>query len=313
MTQSILELKKNRAASLEKAATEAAKINQPAGATNADDRYWQPVVDKSGAGYAVIRFLDAPHIDGDIAVPYVKLFNHAFEGPGGWYIENSLTTIGQPDPLSEYNSELWKLSDDDESAERKQVRRQKRKLNFISNILVIKHPGRPEDEGKVFLYKYGKKIFDKLNKKMNPDIPDVARFNPFDFWDGANFRLVITKDGKYRSYNDSEFAERSALSQDDQEIDRIWKSAYSIQTEIAVDKFKTYDELKARLALVLKPKAKRDQVDELIDSEDDTEAAPVARATAAKVERSEAAPVVPADDSDDDDMNYFQSLLKNKK
>lgn len=305
---SILELKKNRAASLERLAGAADKVNNT-GERSADDRYWQPVVDKTGTGYAVIRFLDSP-VNED--VPFVKLWNHGFQGPGGWYIENSRTTLGEPDPLSEYNSELWQESSDDESPQRKQVRKQKRKLNFISNILVVKHPGRPEDEGKVFLYKYGKKIFDKLNKKMNPEIPDVPRFNPFDFWDGANFRLVISKDGQYRSYNDSEFAACGPVSEDDQEIDRIWKSCYSLQEEIAPGHFKSYDELKARLTLVLKPKARKDEEDTAAAMEAQASAtAPTARtnrpAAQETVQSSESGS---ADTGDDDDLSYFRTLLK---
>lgn len=316
---SILELKKNRANSLSKLTDAADKVNNGGNVREKDARYWQPEVDKMGNGYAVIRFLDAPAGED---IPFVKLFNHAFDGPGGWYIENSLTTLGQPDPVSEFNSALWKEGEatGDKGPERTQVRKQKRKLNFISNILVVKHPSRPEDEGKVFLYKYGKKIFDKLNKKMNPDIPDVEAFNPFDFWTGANFRLVVNKDGKYRSYNDSEFADRSPIvpegdNQDDQ-IDRLWKSCLPLQAEIGPEQFKTYDELQKQLTKVLSAKAALRQrptedssegsntIDE--PTEQTTRRAAPSTVSPAKAEAFAAA----ADDSDDDDMSYFQNLLK---
>jgi hypothetical protein len=308
MTQSIFELKKNRGNSLTALKDAANKVNG-GGERKTDERYWQPTVDKSGNGYAIIRFLDAP-VNED--VPFVKLFNHAFQGPGGWFIENSLTTISKPDPVSEFNGELWKSSDDDKGPERTQVRKQKRKLNFISNILVVKDSSAPENEGKVFLYKYGKKIFDKLNKKMNPDIPDVEAFSPFDFWTGANFRLVITKDGKYRSYESSEFAPQTPVSEDDNVIDGIWKSQYSLTAEIAPSVFKTYEELEKQLKRVLSTKrAARPATAE--DEDDEQEAPPTNRARSAPTEQSaKASTFNSSDTSDDDDMSYFKTLLSKK-
>ena len=134
---------------------EVEKMNNTGG--NADDRIWKLDVDKSGNGYAVIRFLPAPEGED---LPFVKLYSHAFQGPGGWFIENSLTTLGQKDPVSEHNSELWNSGSD---ANKEIARKQKRRLSYYSNIYVVSDPANPENEGKVFLYKYGKKIFDTVS------------------------------------------------------------------------------------------------------------------------------------------------------
>lgn len=228
------------------------KINAPQADREEDARFWQPQVDKSKNGSAVIRFLPAPAVDGDDALPWVRTFRHAFEGLGGkWYFENSLTTLNQKDPVSEYNSTLWALSNDDDSPSRKQVRNQKRKLEYISNIRVISDPKAPENEGKEFLYKYGKKIFDKIEAAMSPEFEGDVPVNVFDFWKGANFRMKIKDVGGYRNYDDSSFAAPSALPLSDEELEAIWKREYSLKEFIAPDKFKTYDELKARLNEVL--------------------------------------------------------------
>lgn len=224
-----------------------------------DDRYWEPTVDKAGNGFATIRFLDTPAVDGEDGVAFVKLFTHGFQGPtGAWYIENSRTTLGEEDPVSNYNTQLWNSGVEDN---KKKAQDQKRKLNYISNILVVKDPANPANEGKVFLYKYGKKIFDKIKDKLGiadeaaPDAivdPDEVKFNPFNFWEGANFKLKIRKVEGYRNYDKSEFESQSALfGGDDKKIEELWRKAYSLKAEVAPDKFKSFDELQKKLNTVL--------------------------------------------------------------
>ncbi len=192
-------LKKN--SSLGKLAR-ALETNTKNSGSKEDERLWQPEVDSAGNGYAVIRFLDAPAVDGEDAMPWVQVFSHGFQGPGGWYIENSLTTLGQKDPVSEYNTQLWNSGIE---ANKEIARKQKRRLTYISNVLVIKDTANPANEGKVFLYKYGKKIFDKIKEKIEPQFEDEKAVNPFSFWEGANFKLKIRKVEGYRNYDKSEF------------------------------------------------------------------------------------------------------------
>ncbi len=211
-----------------------------------DERLWKLECDKSGNGYAVIRFLPAPEGED---LPFVKLYSHAFQGPGGWYIENSLTTMGQKDPVSEYNSMLWNNGTD---AGKDAARKQKRKLTYIANIAVVKDPANPENEGRVFLYKFGKKIFDKITAAMQPEFEDEEAIDPFDFWQGANFKLKAKNVAGYRNYDSSEFARASALLDDDDDaMEEIWKKEYPLAELVASDQFKTYDELKTRLNYVL--------------------------------------------------------------
>lgn len=223
-----------------------------------DERYWQPTLDKAGNGFAVIRFLDSPFVDGDDAVPFVTNWTHSFKGPGGWYIESSLTTLNLPDPVAELNKALW---DTGLEVNKDRARAQKRKLNNISNILVIKDPANTSAEGKVFLYKYGVKIMEKIKDKLGMEVsreegsyvdPDEVKFNPFNFWEGADFKLKIRKVADFPNYDKSEFASPSALfGGDDSKIETLWKSLYSLQAEVAPDKFKTYDVLKKHLDKVL--------------------------------------------------------------
>lgn len=233
--------------SLEALNAELTKIsNQDSGKKAGDDRFWTPTVDKAGNGYAVIRFLPPP---AEEDVPFVRLYDHGFQGPTGlWYIENSLTSIGKPDPVSEYNTKLWNsgLESDKEVA-----RKQKRRLHFISNIYVVSDPGNSDNEGKVFLYKYGKKIFDKLNEAMNPQFEDEQAVNPFDMWEGANFKLKIRKVEGYRNYDRSEFDGSSPLMEDDGELEKIWKSQFSLQEFVDSSNFKSYEQLQERLTRVL--------------------------------------------------------------
>jgi len=237
------------------------KMNKTSG--SGDDRLWKPEVDKAGNGYAVIRFLPAP--DGE-ELPWAKLYTHAFQGTGGWFIENSLTTLGQKDPVSEYNSQLWNsgIESDKEIA-----RKQKRKLSYYANIYVVKDSANPHNEGQVFLYKFGKKIFDKITAAMQPEFEDEDPINPFDFWAGANFKLKIKKVAGYWNYDSSEFDRQSALLDDDEAMEAIWKKEYSLAELVAPDQFKSYDELKKRLDYVLGNAPSRSRVNE--DLEDESE------------------------------------------
>ena len=224
---------------------EVEKMNSGGGAAGADERLWKPEVDKTGNGYAVIRFLPAPEGED---LPWVKLFSHAFQGPGARYIENSLTTINQKDPLGELNRSLWNSGND---ADKDTVRKQKRKLSFYANIYVVRDPANPDNEGKVFLYKFGKKIFDKIMDVMQPEFDDETPINPFDFWQGANFKLKIVKKDGFWNYDKSEFDSLAPLLDDDDALEAIWKKEYSLAAVTAPDQFKSYDALKKRLDAVL--------------------------------------------------------------
>jgi hypothetical protein len=243
------QFKRNRN-SLEKLTKAIQDTTQPAESGSKEDtRFWQPEVDKAGNGMAIIRFLPGSSIDGDDALPWVRVFNHGFQGPGGWYIENSLTTLGQKDPVSEYNSTLWNSGIE---ANKEIARKQKRRLTYISNILVISDPKHPENEGQIKLYKYGKKIFDKINETMNPEFPDEKPVNPFDFWEGANFKLKIRQVEGYRNYDKSEFESPTPLFDgDDDKLEALWKKEYSLKEFLDPKHFKSYDVLKAKLDKVL--------------------------------------------------------------
>lgn len=211
-----------------------------------DDRFWRAEQDKQGNGFAIIRFL--PEIDGEDC-PWIKIYSHAFQGMGGWYIENSLTTLNQKDPVSELNSELWNTgSEEDKNI----ARSRKRKTTYISNILVIKDEANPQNEGKIFLFKYGTKIFEKIQEKMKPEFKDEDPINPFDFWNGCNFKLKIRKVGGYTNYDKSEFdSPTPIMGGDDNKIEKIWKQQHSLNAFTTPDNFKSYDELKKRLHDVL--------------------------------------------------------------
>ena len=225
------------------------------GAGSTDERLWKLEVDKAGNGYAVIRFLPAP--EGE-ELPWAKVWSHAFQGPGGWYIENSLTTLGQKDPVSEYNRLLWNSGTD---SDKDLARKQKRKLTYIANIYVVKDPANPHNEGQVFLYKFGKKIFDKVSAAMQPEFEDEEAIDPFDFWQGANFKLKAKQVAGYRNYDSSEFAAQGALLDDDDAMETIWKKQYSLEEFVNPDQFKTYAELEKRMNAVLNPNATSRRVD----------------------------------------------------
>ena len=213
-----------------------------------DTRFWQPEVDKAGNGMAIIRFLPAPAADGDEALPWVRVFSHGFQGPGGWFIDNCLTTLNDKCPVCEHNNTLWNSGIE---ANKDIVRKQKCKLNYIANIYVVSDPKHPENEGKVFLYKFGKKIFDKISEAMNPQFEDETPINPFDLWKGANFKLKIRKVEGYQNYDKSEFEDPAPLLSDDEALEKIWQSEYSLKELLNEKEFKSYDALKQRLDKVL--------------------------------------------------------------
>lgn len=285
--------------SLEKLTQELQKLNTQS-ESKSDSRFWYPNVDKAGNGYAVIRFLPAP---GTEQVPFVRVFEHGFKGPTGlWYIENSLTTLGQNDPVGETNSKLWNSTTDDDSPARKQARAQKRKLTFISNVYIVTDQQNPENNGTVRLFKYGKKIFDKLNESMNPQFADEDPINPFCLWTGANFKLKIRNVEGYRNYDKSEFASAGPLFEDDDKMEAIWKQEYSLQTFIDPSNFKSYEELSRRMNVVLGLDKTGGRMEEQSYVEP-------------KREREVAEPVLPTkfsgvDTTDDDseDLEFFKSL-----
>ena len=278
--------KLKRSRSTESLTKEVLKVSQPTeGVYEKDDeRFWQPEVDKAGNGMAIIRFLPAPAVDGDDALPWVRRFNHAFQGTGGWLIDNCLTTNAQTCPVCEHNSILWNSGIE---ANKEIVRKQKRKLTYIANILVISDPKNPANEGQIKLYKFGKKIFDKISEAMNPEFADETPMNPFDFWEGANFKIKIRQVEGYRNYDKSEFDTPAALSDDDAKLEKIWKSEHSLKEFIDAKHFKSYDQLKARLTLVLGLNG----VTQISGKAED-------------------ATLTSTPSSDDDDIDYFRSLAE---
>ena len=282
---------------LEELNTKLAKVSGNQESKAADDRFWSATVDKAGNGYAVIRFLPAPQNED---VPFIRMFDHGFQGSGGWYIENSLTTLGKQDPVSEYNSKLWNSGVE---ANKEIARKQKRRLHFISNIYVVHDSGNPDNEGKVFLYKYGKKIFDKLNESMNPQFADEEAVNPFDLWSGANFKLKIRNVESYRNYDKSEFDKAGPLLNDDEELENIWKKEHSLQEFLAPSNFKSYDELQARLS-----KALGETSQKIARAEE--EDLPWARTEEVPKQKAAEAPKYAAinDDEDEESLEFFKKL-----
>ena len=274
---------------------EVEKTNNAGG--GGDDRLWKPELDKTGNGYAVVRFLPAP--DGE-EIPWAKLYSHAFQGPGGWYIENSLTTTGGKDPVSDYNRTLWNSGNE---ADKDTVRKQKRKLSYYSNIYVVKDPTNPQNEGGVFLFKYGKKIFDKIMEAMQPEFEDEEAINPFDFWQGANFKLKIKKVAGFWNYDSSEFDKVSPLLDDDDALEALWKKEYSLTAVTAPDQFKSYQDLEKRLKYVLGQKpAQRRVVDEELEDESEGRSYAAAEKVVTQATTSSS--------DEDDALSYFQKLAE---
>ncbi len=293
---------------LSKLTQEIEKINQPQQNNSTDERFWKPELDKSGNGFAVIRFLPAP--EGE-EMPWAKVWSHAFKGPGGqWYIENSLTTIGKDDPVGELNRELWNSG---KESDKNIARAQKRKLSYYSNIYVVSDPAHPENEGKVFLYKYGKKIFDKLVEAMQPAFADETPIDPFNFWKGADFKLKIRKVDGYWNYDKSEFAAPNTLGDfDDERLEEIWKEGYSLAEFEDSKNFKTYEKLKARLDLVLgktNPTVKFDA--ETLEEESPLEDLSEGKNWGKEVSdfREKAVAASPLED-EEDTMSYFAKLAE---
>lgn len=302
MSLSFSDLKRSSSNSFEKLNQELTKLNSNQ-SNSRDDRVWSCATDKAGNGYAVIRFLPAPANED---VPFVRLFTHGFKGPGGWYIENSLTTIGQQDPIAELNTRLWNSGNE---SDKETVRKQKRQLNYYSNVYVVKDPANPENEGKVFLFRYGKKIFDKLNDLMNPQFEDEKPVNPFDLWAGANFKLKIRKVDGYSNYDKSEFDTPGPLHDDDEVLEKIWKSEHSLQELLDPKNFRSYDELKRRLdrALGLTTGAAPSNARQQFDEDDTPPFDPTPQFKAAEPRPAPAASSV---DDDDEDFEFFKKLAE---
>lgn len=300
-------LKKNRSNSLNKLNSQLEKIQSKSYSDPNEGKMWKPTRDKAGNGFAVIRFLPAPSGED---VPFVRMWDHGFQGPTGlWYIENSLTTLDRDDPVSEYNSKLWNSGVEDDKAE---ARKMKRRLKYVSNILVISDPSNPQNEGKVFMYQYGAKIFGKLQELMNPQFDDETAADPFNMWEGANFRLKIQKVAGYPNYDKSTFDTPSAISDDDSELERIFNEAHSLKELVDPKNFKSYDELKTKfyrvLALDQSPSTPNTaaEVDDLDMSsfggnspEPTLNVMPEAQSTAPSMSMS---------DDDDDDLSIFKEL-----
>ena len=296
---SLANLKASRSSAINKLVAAAEKVGGGAQQQSYEDnRFWKPEVDKAGNGFAVIRFLPAPEGDD---YPWTRYWDHGFQGPGGWYIEKSLTSIGLQDPVSELNSKLWNsgLESDKDIA-----RKQKRRLHYVSNILVISDPAHPENEGKVFLFQYGKKIYDKMMDVMQPQFQDEQPVNPFDLWEGANFKLKIRNVEGYRNYDKSEFDKPSALfNGNDEELEAVYSKCYSLKEFTDPSKYKSYDELKAKLERVLGGSAPRTTAESI--TLDESSSAPSARTAAPKM-----VPVEASDDGDDETLSYFSKLAQ---
>jgi hypothetical protein len=294
-------LRKMRNSDFGKIAGEFEKIANPQTQTKsyADDRFWKLEGDKAGNGTATLRFL--PRVEGD-ELPWVRIFSHGFQGPTGkWYIENSLTTLGENDPVGELNTQLWNSGSD---ANKKIAQAQKRKLSFIANVMVVSDPKHPENEGKVFLFKFGKKIFDKIMDKARPTFEDEKPVNVFDFWEGANFKLRMRKKDGFTNYDESAFAEPSAISGDDEAILKIANSQHKLAEFLDRKNFKSYDELKKKLEEVLSGDSFASKSAAELSEED----RPVA--SAPKIASKPAPSIASASDDDEDVMSYFEKIAK---
>lgn len=305
-------LRASRNADFSKITAEFEKDGKPKDAKSYEDtRFWKPERDKAGNATATIRFLN--RTEGD-ELPWVKVFSHGFKGPTGrWFIDDCLTTVGEVCPVCEANTRLWNSTTDDNSPERKQVRAQKRKLNYIANILVVNDPKHPENNGQVFLFKFGKKIFDKIMDKARPTFEDEDPVNVFDYWEGANFKLRMKMADGFPNYDSSEFESTSPVADSDEEILEVVNKQHKLSEFTDKTKFKTYDEQKKRLEGVLSgqmsgPSAQSIAEEEDLPFEPDTpkvKAAPQPKSAPAPQPKAKAAPV---DDDDDDMMSYFQSI-----
>ena len=295
MSFSDLKKKSSLGSLTSKLVQEVEKMNSSGGST--DDRLWKPEVDKAGNGFAVIRFLPAPEGED---LPWAKVYTHAFQGSGGWFIDDCLTTINQNCPVCEANRELWNTGS---KANQEIVRQRKRKLSYYSNIYVLQDKAHPENEGKVFLYKYGKKIFDKITAAMQPEFDDETPINPFDFWAGANFKLKITKKDGYWNYDKSEFGDQGALFDDDDAMEAVWKKAYPLAEFVNPEKMKSYEQLDARLKTVLGKKPVKQ--DESFEDEDDNRGS-----FEEEVLNTKSSSNTSSFDDEDDTLSYFARLAE---
>jgi len=302
MNTSIAALKRSKS-NLDTLIGELSKVAEPQKQKNSyqDDRFWKPELDKSGNGYAVLRFLPAVK---DEDLPWARLWSHAFQGPGGWFIENSLTTLNKKDPVSESNSLLWNSGVE---ADKEIARKRKRKLSYIANVLIVSDSKHPENEGQVKLFKFGKKIFDKITEAMKPEFEDEKPINPFDFWEGANFKLKIRKVDGYWNYDKSEFDSPSAIKDNDEAIEQVWDKQYVLKPFLAAENFKSYDELKAKLDKVLSGVRNTGTAEDVMD--------PPTSPTVSEPVRTETADTSPtsvadSEDDGDDTLDYFSKLAE---
>ena len=312
MTTSFSALKKARTSSFDKLNSQLQKMGSPNN-NKGDDRFWKPEVDKAGNGYAVIRFLPAPSGED---MPFVRAWDHGFQGPGGWYIENSLTTLGQDDPVSEYNSKLWNSGHDED---KETARKQKRRLSYTANIYIVQDSANPSREGQVYLYKFGKKIFDKLNDAMNPQFADEDPINPFDFWEGADFKLKIRQVEGYRNYDKSEFSSVAPLSDSsgtavsEDALEEVWGKEHSLSDIVDPKNFKSYNELKAKLYKVLGLDGSKHAP--TTTAEDDNAGMNFApnfkeREAPASATSEASSPTLASDDGDGESLDFFKSLAE---
>ena len=300
MTQSIAALKRSKS-NLDTLVSELAKVAEPQKQQSyQDDRFWKPELDKSGNGYAVFRFLPAVQ---DEDLPWARLWSHAFQGPGGWLIENSLTTLNKKCPISEANTLLWNSGVE---ADKEIARKRKRKLSYYANILIVSDSKHPENEGQVKLYRFGKKIFDKITEAMKPEFEDETPINPFDFWEGANFKLKIRKVDGYWNYDKSEFEGPSAVFDNDEAIEELWNKQYPLKPFLAPENFKSYDELKAKLDRVLTGVRNT-------GTAEDVAVPPATETNVPNVEKTVSSPSTPTtktDDDTDETLSYFSKLAE---
>ena len=296
--------KQSRSGSLtERLMKKVEKLNEKG--NNTDERLWKPAVDKAGNGYAVIRFLPA---HANCELPWTQVWSHAFQGTGGWYIENSLTTIGKDDPVGELNRSLWNSG---RESDKDIARKQKRKLSYYANIYVVKDSSNPENEGQVKLYKFGKKIFDKITAAMQPEFDDEEAINPFDFWQGANFKLKIKQVAGFWNYDSSEFGKTEALLDDDAELEKIYDKIYDLSEFTAPDQFKTYEQLKSRLDTVLGTKQVVTPTRRIADEDlEDLSEGKGATVDEELANLSAAATASATDEEEDDALSYFQKLAE---
>ena len=304
MTSSLSALKRSN--NLDTLMGELSKVAEPQRQTNSyqDDRFWKPELDKSGNGYAVFRFLPAVQ---DEDLPWARLWSHAFQGPGGWLIENSLTTLNQKCPISEANSLLWNSGVE---ADKEIARKRKRKLSYTANIMIISDPKHPENEGQVKLYKFGKKIFDKITEAMKPEFEDEKPINPFDFWEGANFKLKIRKVDGYWNYDKSEFDSPSPIKENDEAIEQVWDKQYPLKPFLAPENFKSYDELKAKLDKVLSGVRNTGTAEDVMDPPTSPTVSEPVKTETADTHSTSVADDTIAEDDGDDTLDYFSKLAE---